>query len=280
MRPDQSPMDNDRNINASTTNADLQSCNINTSTTNDSISTKWNKAIKRHCGTATELKNPPLKLGPYHEYYNHLYNEYYDECSGDDFIIHQSILFRIEQLKDKISYSKFISIFKQIKDYLNFQIHPFTRFTFSPDAPQRPENMNILTFTKYHYGIITFTTEYLKITEEHAIQYLREIYQRYLQPKKNYPRDWKHFLCNAWIEAELKDDGGRYIHMHAFYKRKDAHFFTGRGWLKKNKSTLRYNINVKACKTDAHIMNQMNYAYNDTTSILIEEFPKQILSVE
>lgn len=271
----QSPPDDDRSMNRGTNDDIYEDRNMNTSTTDDSISTRWNKALSRHHGTATVFRKPPLNCGLYHEYYSHLYNEFYDECGGDEFIIHQSILLQLEQLKDKIAYSKFISIFRQIRIYLLFPIHPFTH---SPKN-DKPQNMNKLTFTQYHYGMITFTTPYLVITEEEAIKYLGEIYQRYLIPKKDYPRDWKVFQCNAWIEAQTMDDGKRYIHMHVFYKRKDAHFFSGRGWLKKNK-VLKYNINVNTCKSDAHIMRMMNYAYDDVKSQLIEEFPKQIISIE
>lgn len=273
------PPDDDRNMNTYNMNTGFNGDrNMNTSTIDGTTPKMWYEAIKRHQPILRLIyPDPPLKLGKYQEFYYHLWEEFYDMFEGDDIMIHETIVSHVEEIySKKLSRKNLCPFIQKIKNYLMFEKYPFLR---NPDAPKAPKNsMEGLTFTKYRYGMITFTTPYKDVSEEDALEYLREIYKRWLEPKDKYPRDWRPFECNAWIECQAKPNNGRYIHMHVVYKRKDSHFNTGKGWLKND--FIKYTVNVQTYTTDARIINGINYAYNDAKSTLIEVFPKQIITIE
>lgn len=172
-------------------------------------------------------------------------------------------------------------------DYLDFleNFYKHIKFSVNLQNPQNPVSQNpqnVLTYTKFCYGMLTFSTKtnnnYTgadKMTRQQGIDYLKNIYERYFNPQN--PRNrTQDFECNFWIEEIVSS---AFIHAHVFYKRKKGHLYAGKNWLKINK-VITCNINHAMCKTDEHIRNDFNYVYDDPDSVVVHEYPKQVLCLE
>lgn len=170
-------------------------------------------------------------------------------------------------------------------EMLNYFVNrPVQKIFITSNTPTTPKPQDELTFTKYHYGMLTFSTltanNYTgddKQTEQEAIDYLNKIYHLHFNPQS---KTYKGFNVNAWIEKIVSSN---YIHMHVFYQRKENWLFVGSGFLKhgidarsKKPRPIAHNVHGKLYKTDANILNAFNYQYNDSDSIVIKKFENQI----
>lgn len=144
-----------------------------------------------------------------------------------------------------------------------------------------------LTLTKNYYGMLTFSTltsnKYVgadKQTEEEAIEYLLKIYNAHFNPKI---KTYKGISVNCWIEKKVSSG---FVHMHVFYQRDKGWLFVGSGFLKhgidkktKKPYPIKHDINNTCFKSDTHIIHAYNYEYNDSDSVVLRTFEKQIKSL-